>query len=468
VNEATLLRLAVPGPRYTSYPTAPEWREAFGPADALAAYARAAERADEPLCLYVHLPFCERLCLYCGCTVEIHGQQSRADRYLDAVEREVALVAEALGRRRDVLQMHWGGGTPTFLSEAQLARLHAMLAGTFRLLPGAEQSVEVDPHVTTPGQADLLVRLGFNRVSMGVQDFDPGVQHLVRREQTVDETEALIARLRDRGIEGLNVDLMYGLPGQTAAGFLLTLERIVALRPDRLAVFGYAHVPWLKPAQKALEKAALPDAVERARLFGLALTTLGPAGYEVIGLDHFALRSDSLWHALQAGTLHRNFMGYAAPPLHGAGRGARPAHDTVGLGMSAIGDLGGAFLQNARSTAEYEPAVLGGRLATVRGLRRSAEDDLRRAAILALMCRMRVDLDELEAQTGRRDLQAHFAEEWRELSAFAAEGFCTLGPRRLEVTPEGRLFLRHLAMVFDGHLRARRTDEGGRRFSQTI
>ncbi|HTE06900.1 MAG TPA: oxygen-independent coproporphyrinogen III oxidase, partial [Planctomycetota bacterium] len=364
----------------------------------------------------------------------------------------------ALGGRRGLAQMHWGGGTPTFLSETQLSRLHAMIAAAFRFLPGAEQSVEVDPHITTLGQADLLVALGFNRVSMGVQDFEPAVQQVVKRDQTYEETARLIARLREDGIEGINVDLMYGLPEQTLEGYARTLDRIVALAPDRLAVFGYAHVPWMKPAQKILERSAIPQAVERARLFGLALGRLTGAGYEVIGLDHFARPSDSMSRALAAGTLHRNFMGYAT----------QPAQDMVGLGMSAIGDLGGAFLQNARSTKEYEPALLGGRLATVRGLLRTPEDDLRRATILSLMCRMRVDLDELEAQTGVADLGTHFAAEWAELRPFADEGFCTLAPRRMDVTPRGRLFLRHMAMVFDEHLRRRRAEEGGRRFSQTI
>lgn len=458
IDEPTLLRLSGPGPRYTSYPTAPEWKDDFREADALAAYARAAATPDAPMCLYVHLPFCERLCLYCGCTVEIHGKQSRADSYLDAVEREIALVAAALGGRRSLLQMHWGGGTPTFLSEAQLARLHGMISAAFRFLPGAEQSVEVDPHITTLGQADALVALGFNRVSMGVQDFDPVVQHLVKRDQTYEETASLIARFRQDGIEGINVDLMYGLPEQKPASYGRTLDRIIELAPDRLAVFGYAHVPWMKPAQKVLERSAIPQAVERARLFGLALGRLTAAGYEVIGLDHFARPTDSMARALHAGTLHRNFMGYAT----------QPAQDMIGLGMSAIGDIGGAFLQNARTTEQYEPALMGGHLATVRGMLRSPEDDLRRATILSLMCRMRVDLDELEAQTGARDLAAHFADEWKELQPFADEGFCTLSARRLDVTPRGRLFLRHMAMTFDAYLRSRRTEESGKRFSQTI
>ncbi len=459
MDEATLLLMAGAGPRYTSYPTAPEWKDGFTEADALAAVARAAQRPAEPLSLYVHLPFCERLCLYCGCTVEISGRRDRPVRYLDALERELDIVAGALGARRDVAQLHWGGGTPTFLLPDQLERLWRMLGRHFRILPGAEVSVEVDPHVTTLEQVDLLTSLGFNRVSMGVQDFDPHVQELVRRGQTFDETEALVARLRQRGVEGLNVDLMYGLPDQTEAGFADTLARITAMRPDRLAVFGYAHVPWMKPAQKVLETSHLPAAVERARLFALAVQVLGSAGYELIGLDHFALPTDSLWHALQQGRLHRNFMGYATAP----------ADEMVSFGMSAIGDLGGAFVQNARTTKDYEPALLSGHLATVRGLLRSDEDNLRRAAILSIMCRMRLDLDELERQTGRGGLAAHFATEWAGLQRFVDEGFARwVGARRLEVLPRGRLFLRHIAMVFDESLRRPRAEDGKPRFSQTV
>ena len=458
VDEATLLRMAGAGPRYTSYPTAPEWKDGFTEADALAACARAAQRPDQPLSLYVHLPFCERLCLYCGCTVEIHGHRDRPVKYLDAVEREIAIVARALGTRRRVAQLHWGGGTPTFLLPDQLQRLWRAITAEFDVLPDAEVSVEVDPHITTAEQVDLLAGLGFNRFSMGVQDFDPHVQETVKRDQTFAETDALVRRMRQHGIDGINVDLMYGLPEQTEAGFADTLAKVVAMRPDRLAVFGYAHVPWMKPAQKVLEKnARIPVAVERARLFALAVSVLGEGGYELIGLDHFALPTDTLWKVLQEGRLHRNFMGYATAP----------ADEMVSFGMSAIGDLGNTFVQNARTTKEYEPTLLSGHLATIRGLVRSDEDNLRRAAILSVMCRMRLDLDELQRETGRPDLAAHFALEWKELQRFVDEGFARWsGERRFEVLPRGRLFLRHMAMVFDESLRRKAAE--GPRFSQTV
>jgi oxygen-independent coproporphyrinogen-3 oxidase len=458
VDDALLSRLAVAGPRYTSYPTAPEWSDDFGERDAYAAYTRAAATPEETLSVYVHLPFCTRLCLYCGCTVEINGQQSRADSYLDAVEQELALVSASLGGRRGVSQLHWGGGTPTFLSVAQLRRLFGMLSDRFQLLPDAEVSIEVDPHVTTSEQVLCLADLGFNRVSMGVQDLDPTVQQAVRREQTVEETDALVNQCRELGIAAVNIDLMYGLPEQTPEGFGATLDHIAKLRPGRLAVFGYAHVPWLKPAQKALEKYAMPEAQERTRLFGQALQKLGDAGYVVVGLDHFALADDPIVTALEAGTLHRNFMGYAT----------RPAPDMLGLGMSAIGDMAGAYVQNARDTATYESQLAAGQLPVVRGLQRSPEDELRRAMILSLMCRMRLDLDELEQEHQRSDLAQHFAVEWSELQQHADLGFCTLTERRLDVTPTGRLFLRHMAMVFDEYLREKRAADAGPRFSQTL
>jgi oxygen-independent coproporphyrinogen-3 oxidase len=456
VDEALILRMSGAGPRYTSYPTAPEWSDAFGDGDMRAALARAAKTPSEPLSLYVHIPFCARMCLFCGCTVEITRARERVTRYLDALEREIAMTAQALGPRRGVLQIHWGGGTPTHLDPAELRRLFGMLSANFEIDPSAEISIEVHPHVTTFEQIDTLVELGFNRISMGVQDLDPNVQAVIHRDQTTEETERLVAHCRARGVDGVNLDLMYGLPEQTEATFGATLDTIARIRPDRLAVYGYAHVPWMKKHQTALERHALPDAVQRARLFAVAIERLSAAGYEIIGLDHFALRSDALSKALADGSLQRNFMGYTT----------RAADEMLAFGMSAIGDIGGAFVQNERETRAYEQRIREGRFATVRGLVRSAEDDLRRAAIQALMCKMRLDLDELGARTGRSDLGPHFATEWRALQPLAELGFCTLEPRVVEVTPTGRLFLRHLAMVFDEYLGKSKVDKP--RFSQTV
>ena len=455
LDREQILRFSGPGPRYTSYPTVPNWTESVGPQEARRALRRAAEK-DDPLALYVHLPFCARLCLFCGCTVEITRDAARVARYLAALERELALVAELLGPRRAVSQLHWGGGTPTHLSSEQLRRLFQALARHFALEAGAEVSLELHPHVTSVEQMETLFALGFNRVSMGVQDTDPHVQAVVQRDQTLEETARLVELSRARGVASVNLDLMYGLPAQTEATFTRTLDDVIALRPDRLAVYGYAHVPWMKKAQAVLERESLPDPVLRAHLFALAVERLSAAGYETIGLDHFALADDSLARALRTGRLQRNFMGYSD----------RRADEMVAFGMSAIGDAGGTFLQNARETGSYEERIRAGELATVRGIVRSPEDDLRRAAIQSLMCRMRLDLDELEESFERADLARHFAAEWRALRPLEAEGFCRLTPGTIEVTELGRLFLRPLAMVFDAYLE--REQPAAPRFSQTV
>jgi oxygen-independent coproporphyrinogen-3 oxidase len=452
IDEKLILRMSRPGPRYTSYPTAPEWSDDFGDAEARTALASAAARTDEPLSLYVHVPFCARRCLFCGCTVEITQRADRVERYLDTLDVEIERTAELMGERRRVVQLHLGGGTPTHLSPEQLARLHGSLAARFEIEADAEVSLEVHPHVTSFEQIDTLAELGFDRISMGVQDLDARVQEVIHRDQTTEETVALVEHSRARGFRGVNLDLMYGLPEQSEATFAATLDTVAEIRPDRLAIYGYAHVPWLKKTQTALEKYDLPDAPLRARLFALAVERLGAADYEVIGLDHFALRTDPLFQSLEAGTLHRNFMGYTT----------HPAEESVAFGMSAISDVGGAFLQNARTTSEWEESVRAGQVPVTRGLARSADDDLRREAIQSVLCRMELDLDQLESVHGPVD----FAREWRELEPFVAEGFCTLAPRRLEVLPKGRLFLRHLAMVFDTYLRAKQGDAP--RFSQTV
>ncbi|HED65704.1 MAG TPA: oxygen-independent coproporphyrinogen III oxidase [Planctomycetes bacterium] len=462
IDPETILSFSRPGPRYTSYPTAPVWSdwEESGDAEARAAYRRCAEHPDEPLSLYIHLPFCIRRCLFCGCTVEVTNQKERVTRYLDALEREIDEVSQLLGDRRGVIQMHWGGGTPTHLDPEELRRVHAMVASRFRFLPGAEVSIEIHPHITTDEHLDTLFELGFNRISMGVQDTDPEVQAIIHRDQTVEETTRCVERCRRNGVDGINLDLMYGLPAQTEATFHATLDTVADLRPDRLAIYGYAHVPWLKKTQKVLEEAGLPGPVERARLFALAIDRLGEEGYRVIGLDHFALPTDSLYQALEAGTLARNFMGYAALP------GGAAMGDMVAFGASAIGDVGGAFLQNARDTKGYEALIDRGLLPVQRGMVRSVDDDLRRAIILSIMCRMRLDLGELERELAVPGLAERFAPELAELKAFTADGFCTFEDGRMEVTPTGRLFLRHLAMVFDAYLDKKNSTKG--RFSQTV
>ena len=294
VDADLILRLSGPGRATRRIPPYRRGAKQWGSTAARAAHRRAAASPNDPLSLYVHLPFCHRRCLFCGCTVEVTRSNERVTRYLDALEREISMVAEVLGNRRQVTQLHWGGGTPTHSSAAELQRLHAMLVDPFEITPDAEVSIEVHPRVTTTEQIDVLAELGFNRVSLGVQDTDPLVQAVVNREQTVEDTMRVVDRCREQGVAGINIDLMYGLPGQTESTFSATLDTIAGIRPDRLAIYGYAHVPWIKPAQKVLEQTPMPDASQRARLFALAVQRLGAAGYEVIGLDHFALPTDDL------------------------------------------------------------------------------------------------------------------------------------------------------------------------------
>lgn len=456
VDDATLLELSGPGPRYTSYPTAPVWGAEFGEQRAREAYARAAATPDAPLSLYVHIPFCKRLCLYCGCSVDITHRADRVERYLEALEQEFALVAPLLKDRRRVVQLHLGGGTPTHLTSAQLERLMGALRRHFEFVPGAEMGIEVHPHVTSHEQIDTLAALGFQRFSLGVQDLDPAVQDAVQRFQTTEETVALVKHCRKVGAQSVNLDLMYGLPEQTVATFDRTLDTIEALRPDRLAVYAYAHVPWLKPAQRVLEDFALPDPPQRARLFGLAIERLGAAQYTLIGLDHFALATDALARGLDDGTLHRNFMGYTT----------RNAPDMLAFGMSAIGDVGGTFLQNERTTKDYQTRVFAGQLAVARGMQRSHEDNLRAEIILSLMCKMTLDLDEIGARFGEAGLAARMAAELEQLRPFEARGFCEVDGPRVRVHPLGRLFLRQMAMPFDEYLS--KTAGDGQRFSRTV
>jgi len=455
VTPEKIARLDRAGPRYTSYPTAPEWSDAFGPddfADAL----RRADAVDEPLALYVHVPFCRELCFFCGCTVVIDRKPESGVRYLESVRRELAAMTPHLKRRRRLGQLHLGGGTPTQLAPESLRALHLMVAGEFALEPDAEQSIEVDPRVTTFEHVAALRELGFNRISLGVQDFDPEVQRAVNREQSEEATRGLLLECRRRGFRSINVDLIYGLPRQTPESFARTLASVVAMRPDRVAVFGYAHVPWMKPAQGKLERdGRLPSAAERCALFASAIEAFTSAGYRHVGMDHFALPDDDLTRALDAGTMTRSFMGYTT----------RPAEDLVALGQSSISDLAGAYAQNARTLPEYAAAAGAGRLATARGYRLTDGDVLRRHVVMRVMSATELDFADVERRFGI-DFAETFARELEALKALESDGLVELEPRRLVVTPLGRVFVRNVAMTFDRFLREKAGGE--RRYSRTV
>lgn len=445
ITPELLARFDRPGPRYTSYPTAPQFQPDFSTSDYRVALGRAAARSAEPLSLYVHIPFCQERCTYCGCNVVIARRRGIEDSYLAAVEAELALLADALGQRRQVAQLHWGGGTPTFLTPTQCHRLHAAFTRHFQLLPGAEVAVEVDPCVTTDHHLTTLRELGFNRISMGLQDLDATVQAAVRRVQPLELTRHQVQLARRLGFASVNLDLIYGLPHQTPDGFAHTVKQVIThLAPDRVAVFSYAHVPWLKPHQRALEALRLPRGWEKFLIFRAAAEEFLQAGYTFIGMDHFARPEDELARALETGTLHRNFMGYTL----------QPGSDLLGVGVTSIGDVAGCYVQNDKHLARFSRAVLAGDFAVERGRRRTAEDELRGAVIRQLICTFTLSFDWLGERFGV-DAHAVFAEELSELQRnFVADGLVAVEAGGVRVLPRGRLFIRNICMVFDTYLRA--------------
>jgi oxygen-independent coproporphyrinogen-3 oxidase len=443
-----LRRYNVQGPRYTSYPTAPMWRQDLMPDDYDAVLRKSGEAADPaPLSLYVHLPFCEKLCYFCGCTVVITGSRHVPEsEYLDVVEREIDWVAERVepagGARRRVVQLHWGGGTPTYFPPALLERLARRLFDRFAFAPDAEIGIEVDPRVTTPEQLETLSRLGFNRLSMGVQDFDPTVQAAINRIQPEADTRRLVEQARALGFESINIDLIYGLPHQTPESFSATIDAVLSIGPDRLAVYSYANVPWMKKHQSLLEP-HLPSERTKFEIFRTALARFTAGGFEYIGMDHFARPGDELARARRDRTLHRNFQGYTT----------KAGTDLLGFGMSAIGSVGNHYVQNRRELPAYREAVASAGAASFRGIRLDAEDRLRRTVIGNLLCHGVVVKSEIEQQFGVA-FDAHFADALAKLEACAADGLVALSRREIRATELGRVFLRNLAMPFDAYLEA--------------
>ena len=453
-----LQRYDRPGPRYTSYPTAVEFGESYDEAAYRSRLAQADAAADEPLSFYVHIPFCDERCSYCGCNVVITRKREIAAEYLDRLIAEIDLLAAHLPARRRISQYHWGGGTPTYLAPDQMSRLHEAVTRHFDVDAAGESAIEVDPRVTSREQMQLLECLGFNRISMGVQDFDPTVQAAVNRNQTEDETRRLYEACRALGFESINLDLIYGLPHQTPASFQRTIESVIDMRPDRLAIYSYAFVPWLKAHQKRMELEALPRPETKLRLFCIAREMLLGAGYVQIGMDHFALPEDELAQALAKRRLHRNFMGYTV----------KMGRDMVGVGVSAIGDLAGSFAQNVKKLSTYHAALAAGRFPIERGYVLDRDDRIRREVITRLMCNFHVDCRNVERQFGV-DFAQYFATELDELRAPegpAAHGFVHIDPEQIEVVGDGRLFVRNVCMVFDSHLR--RKAPGERVFSRTV
>ena len=453
-----LRRMDIPGPRYTSYPTADRFSDTFGP---LSYREALRERSGgqrvgglAPLSVYVHIPFCESVCYYCACNKVVTRHHSRAKSYLECLIREIDLHTEEIGRAQPLSQLHLGGGTPTFLHDSELADLMRALRSAFRFQPAAEVSTEIDPRTAGPDRLRILAGLGFNRVSFGVQDFDPTVQQAIHRVQPHDQVRELVHAARAIGFQSINADLIYGLPRQTAESFARTVSQLAALRPDRIALYAYAHLPDRFKPQRRIADHDLPSGDARVQMLSQALSGFMAQGYSYIGMDHFALPSDSLAVAKRQGRLHRNFQGYST----------QPDCDLIALGVSAIGRMGISYAQNAKTIEGYESAISEGRFATERGLRVGRDDLIRRAVIMALMCQGRVDFDAIEL-AHLVDPQDYFAAEIERLAPFQEEGLVVVDEQGMELTSLGWFFVRGVASVFDRYLQ---TDQDRARYSRII
>jgi len=449
-----IARYSQSGPRYTSYPTAPQWSEQTN-AEVYRRHLQSTDLAARgPLGLYVHVPFCESLCYYCGCNIKITGDHSRSAAYVDSLRQELRNVAGLMKEPPTLAQISWGGGTPTFLTCGELEALYTEIKDQFAIDADAEVSIEVDPRKTQYEQLELLARMGFNRVSFGVQDFHPDVQKAINRIQSVEMTAGMLEHCRKLGFKGINLDLMYGLPHQTLQTFEDTVDQVIRIRPDRIALYNYAHLPSMIAHQKILDKYPMPVAGDRVEIFLLAFEKLTAAGYKAIGMDHFAVEEDELARAISDGRLYRNFMGYTVK--RGAGY--------LGVGASAIGEIADAFFQNVREVKEYESRVASTGLATFRGCTFSDDDRKRKWIIQQLMCQFRLSFDEYQS-TFREDFERAFAGELSSsLTPFFEDGILSRESGALRVSDLGRLFIRNVAMVFDAYLKAPQKV----RYSQTV
>jgi oxygen-independent coproporphyrinogen-3 oxidase len=457
INPELLQRYDVAGPRYTSYPTADRFVEAFGEAEYLQALEQRRDGLGAkayPLSLYVHIPFCESLCYYCACNKIITKHHERGAEYLSYLALEVNLNIAHLGQGQVVSQLHLGGGSPTFLSDAELVQLMAMLRRNFRFAPGGEYSIEIDPRTVTRDRLVVLAEQGFNRLSFGVQDFEPAVQKAVHRIQPAEQVFDLVAASRELGFESVNVDLIYGLPMQTPETFERTLAQVVTLRPDRIALYAYAHLPERFKPQRRIHEQDLPPAGNKLVMLSSAMRVLMAAGYVYVGMDHFALPTDALAVAKRQGRLHRNFQGYST----------QPDCDLIALGVSSIGRVGATFSQNVKTLDEYYDLLNHGRLPVARGMALSRDDLVRRTVIMALMCQGSVLFESIEL-SHLVDFKHYFDAELQALCGMQDQGLVVLDDLGVHVTELGWFFVRGVAMVFDRYLQA---DKNRARFSKII
>jgi len=455
IDPALRAKYDVRGPRYTSYPPATHFRP-VEPQEVFARWrARNAVDADPGLSLYAHIPFCRARCLFCGCHTHIARESAVVDRYVGALVREMQLAAEIVRPSRPVVQIALGGGTPNYLEVAQVEQLLSGMESIWSIAPDAERSVEIDPRTATQPKLDAFLAHGFNRISLGVQDLEPAVLERVRKGQDLMQVEEVVGYLRSHGVTELNFDLIYGLPGQSLETAARTAEQVVRLRPTRLALYSYAHVPWVAKHQQALEKRGLPDPDLKLALFLAMLDRFSAAGYEPIGMDHFALPEDRLSQALREGRLRRNFMGYTT------GRGT----DLLGFGASSIASVGSSYSQDDKDTMQYMQSVVEqGALPIVRGFLLSPEDELRRELIIDLFCNFFVDLEALGARFGL-DAKALVAQDLQALAPLAADGLVQIEPGAVRVTETGRFFVRNVCMCFDRYLEQ---DASARVYSRTV
>jgi oxygen-independent coproporphyrinogen-3 oxidase len=443
------------GPRYTSYPTAVEFHDGFGEPEYRAACARS-NQAGRPLSLYFHIPFCDTVCFYCACNKVATKDRSRAQPYLDRVYRELELQASLFGAGRQVEQLHWGGGTPTFISRDQMSELMDNTRRWFDLAADdvGEYSIEIDPREADAVTVALLRRLGFNRMSLGVQDFDPRVQKAVNRIQSEAETLAVLEAARAEGFRSISIDLIYGLPHQTVAGFERTLQRVVEFAPDRLSVFNYAHLPKRFMPQRRIDEADLPAPQVKLDILQATGQRLGEAGYVYIGMDHFARPDDELALAQQNGTLYRNFQGYST----------HAECDLIGVGVTSIGKVDNTYAQNRRTLDEYYADIDAGHLAVFRGIELSRDDEIRRDVITRVICNFFLDYADVERAWGI-DFGAYFANALPRLEPMRRDGLLELDAEGIRVLPRGRLLIRNICMVFDAYLDAKQGPVG---FSKVI
>jgi len=462
VDMALIQRLDRNGPRYTSYPTADRFTESFGAerykswlirqhigGSGGGGFDAAAQR---PVSIYVHLPFCSTVCFYCACNKIVTANKARGVEYLHHLKKEIELHCESFHFPPRVEQMHWGGGTPTFLDDSQIEALVGTLRQAFDLDPWGEYAIEIDPRRVSPERIAMLGALGFNRVSFGVQDFEPEVQRAVHRIQSYDQTQRLVTAARDHGFRSVNDDLIYGLPKQTLEGFQRTLHRVLACDPDRIALYAYAHLPTVFKPQRRILEADLPSPEVKLSILTTAIRFLEKAGYVYIGMDHFALPNDELSLARENGTLQRNFQGYST----------HADCDMIGLGITSIGKVGDTYSQNVKETAQYQHRLDEGRLPVFRGYRLSDDDRLRRDVINTLMCHGRLEFAAIEARHNI-DFRSYFARALASLEEMADDGLIALRDHEIEVLPSGRLMIRNLAMAFDAYLKPTEN-----RYSRTV